>query len=223
MSILEVRDLQYYFQDGENRRYVLNNLNCEFEKGKLYSIVGQSGSGKTTFLSLLGGLDFPSKGSISYNGTVLNKKNILAYRRNSVSTVFQDFHLIPYMTAVENLLVPMGLTDNKLPENKKTVALNLLDHLGISDLKANRVVTKLSGGEKQRVAIARAISTEVDIIVADEPTGNLDNETAKEIVSIFKEIAKESNKCIIIVTHSQEVANEADVVLSLMKGEIVSK
>lgn len=140
------------------------------------------------------------------------------YRRDDISIIFQSYNLIPYLSALENVLVPMSITDNQLPENQREVAYNLLDYIGITKEKADRLVNQLSGGEQQRVAIARALATNVDIILADEPTGNLDEEMEQEIIDIFKDLAHMHNKCVIVVTHANEIAQQADEVLYLRKG-----
>lgn len=220
MSILKVENLNYYYQDGEFRRTILKDITVEFEKGKFYSIVGQSGSGKTTFLSLLSALDRPKAGKIYFNEKDIDSIGHNIYRRNNIGIVFQTYNLIPYLTAVENVIVPMNITDNEIPANHKEVAFNLLDYIGINEQKAKRVVNKLSGGERQRVAIARALATNVDIIFADEPTGNLDIDIEREIVDIFKKLAHEHNKCVIVVTHSEEIAKESDKAYKLYKGEL---
>ncbi|WP_018933403.1 ABC transporter ATP-binding protein [Gracilibacillus lacisalsi] len=216
--ILEAKDLNYYYQDGESRRFVLKNTNVSFDKGKFYTILGQSGSGKTTLLSLLSAMDTPHNGEVVFDG-----KNILEighdnYRRNKVGIIFQSYNLIPTFTAVENVLVSMSITENELPDDHKTVAYNLLDYIGISQDKANRTVNKLSGGEQQRVAIARALSTNVELILADEPTGNLDEEMEQEIIDIFKKLAHEHKKCVIMVTHSNDIAEQSDQTFYLKKG-----
>lgn len=218
MAILETKQLSYYYQDGDQRRYILRNNEQEFEKGKFYAILGQSGSGKTTFLSLLSALDFPKEGEVLYKGKPI--KDAENYRRNEIGIVFQSYNLIPYMTPVENILVAMSITENPLPKDQKEVAYNLLDYIGIQHHKADRLVTALSGGEQQRVAIARALATNVDIILADEPTGNLDEEMEMEIVNIFKKLAHEHGKCVIVVTHSKEIADLADESLYLRKGAL---
>lgn len=218
MSILKASKLNYYYQDGDTRRFILKNTSVSFEKGKFYSIVGQSGSGKTTLLSLLAGLDTPQEGRIFYEKKNIAKIGYDEYRRDYISIIFQNYNLIPYLTAVENVLVPMAITDNKLPEDQEKVAINLLDYMGISKDKSKRLVTQLSGGEQQRVAIARALSTNVDVILADEPTGNLDEEMEQEIVEIFKMLAHEHNKCVIVVTHSPEIALQSDHSYLLRKG-----
>ena len=218
MALLEAKNIDYYYQDGDQRRFILKNVSISFEKGRLYSILGRSGSGKTTFLSLISALDKPKEGEILYDGQDIAKIGYEKFRKNDISIVFQSYNLIPYLSAVENVLVPMAITENDLPKEKKQVAYNLLKYIGITEDKANRLVNQLSGGEQQRVAIARALLMNGDIILADEPTGNLDEELEEEIVDIFKELAHKHGKCVILVTHSSEVAQQADEVLLLRKG-----
>lgn len=220
MSFIETKDLSYFYQDGDQRRYILRDVNVSFEKGTFYAILGQSGSGKTTLLSLLSALDAPKSGSVLYEDKDLIDIGYETYRRNKIGIVFQNYNLVPHLTAFENILLAMDITENELPEDQSTVAYNLLDYIGISKTKADRLVTQLSGGEQQRVAIARALSTNVDVILADEPTGNLDEEMENEIVQIFKTLAHEHNKCVIVVTHSQEIAREADEKFVIRKGTI---
>ena len=218
MGILQAKSVSYSYQDGDNKRYILNDVNCDFERGVFYAILGDSGSGKTTFLSLLSALDKPSEGQIVYEGQDISVIGNDKYRRNHVGMIFQAYNLIPFMTAFENVRVAMSITENELPDDADAVAYNLLNHIGITRDKADRTVNKLSGGEQQRVAIARAISTNVDLILADEPTGNLNEEMEREIVGILKNLAHEHNKCVIVVTHSKDIASEADVTLNLRKG-----
>lgn len=220
MSFIETKDLSYFYQDGDQRRYILRDVNVSFEKGTFYAILGQSGSGKTTLLSLLSALDAPKSGAVLYENKDLIEIGYEPYRRNKIGIVFQNYNLVPHLTAFENILLAMDITENELPEDQGTVAYNLLDYIGISKTKADRLVTQLSGGEQQRVAIARALSTNVDVILADEPTGNLDEEMENEIVQIFKTLAHEHNKCVIVVTHSQEIAREADEKFVIRKGSI---
>lgn len=222
MTLLETKAVDYYYQDGDQRRYILKETSVSFEKGTLYAILGQSGSGKTTFLSLISALDSPKSGQVLYEGTDIEKIGHENYRRDDISIIFQSYNLIPYLSAVENVLVPMAITKNQLPDNQREVAYNLLDYIGITKEKADRLVNQLSGGEQQRVAIARALATNVDIILADEPTGNLDEEMEQEIIDIFKELAHVHNKCVIVVTHANEIAQQADEVLYLRKG-VLSK
>ena len=218
MTLLETKAVDYYYQDGDQRRYILKETSVSFEKGRFYAILGQSGSGKTTFLSLISALDSPKSGQVLYEGTDIEKIGHENYRRDDISIIFQSYNLIPYLSAVENVLVPMAITKNQLPDNQREVAYNLLDYIGITKEKADRLVNQLSGGEQQRVAIARALATNVDIILADEPTGNLDEEMEQEIIDIFKELAHVHNKCVIVVTHANEIAQQADEVLYLRKG-----
>lgn len=222
MTLLETKAVDYYYQDGDQRRYILKETSVSFEKGTFYAILGQSGSGKTTFLSLISALDSPKSGQVLYEGTDIEKIGHDNYRRDDISIIFQSYNLIPYLSAVENVLVPMAITKNQLPDNQREVAYNLLDYIGITKEKADRLVNQLSGGEQQRVAIARALATNVDIILADEPTGNLDEEMEQEIIDIFKELAHVHNKCVIVVTHANEIAQQADEVLYLRKG-VLSK
>lgn len=222
MMILEAKDLNYYYQDGEQRRYILKDTSVSFEKGKFYTILGQSGSGKTTLLSLLSALDSPHSGEVLFNEEDIKKIGYEKYRRNNVGIIFQSYNLVPTFTAVENVLVPMTITENEIPEDTKTVAYNLLDYIGIVKSKADRFVNKLSGGEQQRVAIARALATNVELILADEPTGNLDEEMEQEIIDIFKKLAHEHQKCVIVVTHSNEIALQSDQAFQLRKGVLSS-
>jgi len=172
--------------------------------------VGPSGCGKTTLLSLIGGLDAPLGGSILFEGKEIDTKNLGEYRKNCVSFVFQNYNLIEYMTPLENVL----LTARQEP-------LEMLKKLGLTEGESRRNVLKLSGGQQQRVAIARALASETPIILADEPTGNLDEDTAKEISAIFKEAAETYNKCVIVVTHSTELANQAHEKYEMTHGKLV--
>ena len=215
MSILEVKNITYYYQDGRNKRVILNDLDAEFETGKFYAILGESGSGKTTFLSLISSLDTPQSGVILFKGQSIKEIGYEKYRRNHISIVFQNYNLIQYMTAVENVLVAMGITDNKIEGNKKEVAYKLLEDVGIDKETADRRVNRLSGGEQQRTAIARALSTDPEIIMADEPTGNLDYETSGEIIELLMRLAHERDKCVIVVTHDLKIAEKSDVILQL--------
>ena len=217
--LLTIDNVNYSYQDGDSRRYILNDITCSFERGSFYAILGASGSGKTTLLSLLSALDKPESGEILYEGKSIKELGFESYRRNKVGIIFQSYNLIPFMTAVENVRVAMSITDNELPAGQAEVAYNLLDYIGLDKEKANRTINKLSGGEQQRVAIARALATNVDLILADEPTGNLNEEMEEEIVNTLKKLAHEHNKCVIIVTHSTQIAGQADVILNLRKGK----
>ena len=215
MNILETKDLYFTYPDGDVRKVILNDVNVSFEKGKFYTILGASGSGKTTFLSLIAALDKAERGEILYEGKSLSEIGYEKYRRNNVGIVFQSYNLIPYMNAVENVMVAMSITDNEMEKDMKSQALRILESVGIDGSKATRRINRLSGGEQQRVAIARAISTNVEVVLADEPTGNLDAKTSETIIEIFKELAHKQNKCVIMVTHSEKIANQSDVILKL--------
>ena len=206
MSILEVTGLQYSY---ENKKRVLRGINAQMEQGKMYAILGPSGCGKTTLLSLLGGLDSPSSGQILYQGEDISKTGLADHRRSHVAFIFQSYNLIDYLTPVENV----ALTAKHPP-------LPILEQLGLTAEEAKRNVLKLSGGQQQRVAIARALASDAQVILADEPTGNLDEDTAAEITAILKDSAHKSGKCVVIVTHSNELAKEADVVFRLRKGDL---
>ncbi len=206
MSILEVKGLQYSY---ENKKRVLRGINAQMEQGKMYAILGPSGCGKTTLLSLLGGLDSPSSGQILYQGEDIAKTDLADHRRSHVAFIFQSYNLIDYLTPVENV----ALTAKHPP-------LPILEQLGLTAEEAKRNVLKLSGGQQQRVAIARALASDAQVILADEPTGNLDEDTAAEITVILKDSAHESGKCVVIVTHSNELAKGADVVFRLRKGDL---
>ncbi|MFR6671439.1 ABC transporter ATP-binding protein [Enterococcus avium] len=221
MTILEAKDLSYFYQDGEKRRMILQDTSVKFEKGQFYTILGESGSGKTTFLSLISALDAPTAGEILYNGEDIRHIGYDRFRRDDVSIIFQNYNLVPYLTGLENVLVAMSITDNEMPKDTTEIAYNLLDYIGINKVKADRLVNQLSGGEQQRIAIARALATNVDIILADEPTGNLDVGMEEEIVTIFKELASIHNKCVIVVTHSREIAEQSDQIFYLNQGELL--
>lgn len=196
-------------------------MSYTFEEGKFYTILGPSGSGKTTLLSIMGALEKTQSGTVKYQGKNINEIGLGKYRKNYLAIVFQQFNLIPYLTGLENVLNVMHVTDNELPKDKRTTALNLLNQFGIVESKATRSISQLSGGEQQRVAIARALATNVDLILADEPTGNLDTATQHEIVEIFRKLAKEYGHCVIVVTHSDEVAKLSDYQLKLVDGKLV--
>lgn len=220
MESLKINNLSHQFRDGEQLRTVLDDVNLEFTAGKLYAILGYSGSGKTTLISFLSGLDSANKGNIEYDGIDIEKYGLDKFRRNKSSIVFQQYNLIDFQTAHQNIMTAMGITDNELPPNPSEVAYNLLDFVGIGKTKAERQVKRLSGGEQQRVAIARSLATNVDLIFADEPTGNLDSESEREIIKLFKILASEYNKCVILVTHSDQVAKEADQILRIVDGKV---
>ena len=219
-EILKLENINYSYIDGGYERVILNDLSFAFESGQFYTVLGPSGSGKTTLLSLVAGLDEPKSGNIYFNGEDIKKITLPKYRRNCISIVFQQYNLISYLTAVENVMLAMSETDNKLPKDHKNVAYNLLERFGIVRTKADRLVGQLSGGEQQRVAIARSLASNVDLIFADEPTGNLDTATEQEIINIFKELSHDYGKTIIVVTHSDLVSQMSDERVLLKDGKL---
>ena len=206
MSIMELKQVGYSY---DNKRKVLKGINAEMEQGKLYAILGPSGCGKTTLLSLIGGLDSPGSGQIYFDGQDIAETGLGDHRKNHVAFIFQAYNLIDYLTPSENVSLASKLPPLPIPER-----------LGLTKEESKRNVLKLSGGQQQRVAIARALASEAPVILADEPTGNLDEETAQDITEILKESAHQMNKCVVVVTHSNELAKQADVVFRLKKGEL---
>lgn len=206
--MLECKEVSYFYKSQKDK-LVLDQISYQFEQGKIYAILGTSGSGKTTLLSLLAGLDNPVRGEICVDGENITSKGLTYHRKNNVSLVFQNYNLIDYLTPIEN--VELG---------GKADADVLLAQMGIDPTSRKRNVMKLSGGQQQRVAIARALASKAPVLLADEPTGNLDEATAEDIIQIFKELAHEQGKCVIVVTHSKELAQEADMVILLKQGKI---
>ena len=211
MSILALNNICFSY----GRTPVLKDISYEFEMGKMYCIIGRSGAGKTTLLSLLSGLATPNGGEIRYNGDNIAKIDKYTFRSKYIGVVFQSFNLLTKYTALENVVLSMDVAGYKC-ESKKKRALELLESVGLDEDEANRRVLKLPGGQQQRVAIARALSYDPDIILADEPTGNLDRETQSEIMEIFRDLT-EKGKCVILVSHSPEVAKLCDEVYELSK------
>ena len=206
MGVLEFCHVSYYY---EKDRMILKDLQETFERGKIYVILGPSGCGKTTVLSLLGGLDVPKQGAVLFEGEDIQKKGLEDHRRSSISFVFQNYNLIDYMTPEENVKLTAAMD-----------AVLFLEKVGLTKEECRRNVRMLSGGQQQRVAIARALASDNPVILADEPTGNLDEDMAMEIMALFREAAKVYHKCVIIVSHSSEVAKQADTVLVLKQGKL---
>lgn len=207
MSILKLNQIDYSYKNGKN---VLKNISMEFEQGKFYAILGISGAGKSTLLSLLAGLDEPKNGQILFKNTDIKEKGYEYHRKHNVSLVFQNYNLIDYLTPLENIKIV----------NPSASEMDL-ELLGLKKEEISRNVLQLSGGQQQRVAIARALVANSPIILADEPTGNLDSDTASEVVDILKSSAHKYGKCVIVVTHSKDMAKEADVVLRLKNRDLV--
>lgn len=217
-NVLSIEELTHTYNDGQRKVDVLKKVNVEFESGKLYAIVGESGSGKTTLISLISALDQIQSGEIKFNGKNIRKIGMQQFRQHYVNIVFQAFNLIKYMTAREN--VEVGLDFSGHSKNDKQRAYELLESVGITHDQANSLVQRLSGGQQQRIAIARSMAGDVPIIVADEPTGNLDEHTEARILQIFKQIA-DSGKIVIVVTHSHKVATHADAIVYRMKDGVL--
>ena len=217
MRLLQLKSVSYKYEG--TKKNVLQNINVDFEPGRVYAIIGKSGAGKSTLLSLLSGLDICTKGEIIYNGGDLKTTDRDNYRARNIGVIFQSFNLITNATAVENIVLSMHIS--KVDEkDKKSFAYTLLEKVGIDKETADRKILKLSGGEQQRVGIARALAHNPDIIIADEPTGNLDADTEAAILDILDKLAHAENKCVIIVTHSKKVSSAADEIWGIQKGEM---
>ena len=220
MKCLELQNVTYCY-DGATEA-VLKGINGEFERGKVYTIIGQSGAGKSTLLSLLSGLDICRSGNILYNRQNLRGLDRDEYRSKSVGVIFQGYNLLLNSTAVYNITLSMNISESSIKNRraKKEFAYALLEKVGIDRETADRKILELSGGEQQRVGIARALAHDPDLIIADEPTGNLDAETEEAVLKIFTRLAHEENKCVIIVTHSENVTAVADVVIGIHAGRV---
>ena len=210
-NILEVKNLSFSYMDNAGRnRIILDDVSLGFEEGKFYSILGDSGSGKTTFLSLLSGLEYPDSGKIIYKSYDIKDIGYSDFRKKYMSIVFQDYNLIRYLSVYDNIVTAMKISGRKVHREE---VLGFLKTLGIDEEMAFKKVTRLSGGEQQRVAIARAVAVNSSLILADEPTGNLDHNTSMEIFDLFKRLVKEYDKTVIMVTHNEKLAMMCDKVL----------
>lgn len=209
MPTLELQNVSYSYEKGKP---VLSNISIALEAGKMYAVLGPSGSGKTTLLSLLGGLDTPTQGEVLFDGENIAAKGLEYHRRNHISLIFQSYNLIDYMTPIENVQL-----------TAKQDAASVLERLGLKKDEISRNVLRLSGGQQQRAAIARALASDAPVILADEPTGNLDEAAAREITAVLRESAHTFGKCVVVVTHSGEVAKQADVVLEIRSGHFSQK
>ena len=211
MSVLKLENISFTY----DKKTIFKNLNLQFEKGKVYAIVGKSGTGKTTLLSVLSGLAAPTSGNVYYKGQDVEKMNKYDFRSKYVGVVFQSFNLLTKFTAFENVSLSMDIANFNV-NDKKQYVYDLLESVGLDSEQANSRILKLSGGQQQRVAIARALSYQPEVILADEPTGNLDGETEAEIIKILRDLANQG-KCVIIVTHTPAVAKAADHIYDLSK------
>ena len=220
MSILTATDVIYEYRNAYQTVRAVNGVSCEFEQGLVYAIVGSSGSGKTTFLSLLAGLDVPTSGTIALDGQSTAELDRDEYRLNHVSVIYQNFNLFQHLTVLENAAYPLYVRKVGGKE-ADAVAREKLLQVGLKEDQFKRLPNMLSGGEQQRVAIARALASGSEIILADEPTGNLDSTNSQNIVEILHRLAHENDRCVIIVTHDPAVAEAADVVLNMKDGILV--
>lgn len=210
--MLETKNLGFWYQDPANALF--KDVNLQFEPGNMYAILGKSGSGKTTFLSLISALESPKEGAILYNSENLDKIGLTRFRRQHLANVFQAYNLLTYMTAYQNVSSALEISGVK-KENKRDFITESLKSVAITEDLHHKKVAQLSGGQQQRVAIVRAMITGADIIVADEPTGNLDEETGREMIALFEKIAHEQNKIVILVTHDSDIAKRSDVTYEL--------
>ena len=217
MSVLSLNNICFSY----DRTPVLQNISYDFEEGKVYCISGKSGAGKTTLLSVLSGLAEPNSGSICYDGNDIKKINKYTFRSKYIGVVFQSFNLVTKFTAVENVVLSMEIAGVK-GINKKKKAYELLESVGLDTDEANRRVLKLSGGQQQRVAIARALAAKPAILLADEPTGNLDSKTSQDVLGLLKVTSKRFHQTIVMITHNEEIAQMADRILQIEDGKIVS-
>lgn len=221
--MLSMSSVCFSYQEAKNKKNVLVDISAVFQAGRIYAIYGSSGVGKTTCLSLMGGLDTPKKGRITLDSKDIKEIGYGELRKRHIAFIFQDFHLFPYMTVLENVILAASITKNIGDKEIRRKAVELLRTLGIDDETMDRPVTKISGGQQQRTAIARALIKNPAYILADEPTGNLDKENAEKIMEILSDLAHNQGKCIIIATHSDMVCSYADVVMRMCDGKLIAE
>ena len=217
MALLEIKDVHYKYVSGANTTNALNGVSLEFDNGKIYAITGRSGCGKTTLLSLISGFDDAASGEIIFNGERISKRSE-KYRRNNVGIVFQSYNLIKHLSVLDNILLAEELSSIPKKERKKR-AVEAVLKVGLTEKHLKKKPNQLSGGEQQRVAVARVLACEPQLILADEPTGNLDDSNSEIIVSLLSDIAHSDNKCVIMVTHSEKIAQGADVWVKMADGK----
>ena len=219
MSVLKIEDLAYTYKSKYQTVKALKGITYEFEPGKFYALIGRSGSGKTTLLSLLAALDLPTEGQVIYEDKTTAEIDRDLYHRDSVAVIYQSYNLLPLLSVMENVTFPLEL--KKVPEAKR-IAEEKLRAVGLDETYFKRLPAMLSGGEQQRVAIARALASDAKIILADEPTGNLDTENSEVVIDLLQKLAHEEGYCVIVVTHDLSIADKADEVLKLKDGALVS-
>lgn len=219
MEKLTVENVSYTYQGKYQKVQALKNVSCTFEKQKFYAIVGHSGSGKTTLLSILAGLGVPTEGAIYVDDTRIKEIESERHRRENVSVIYQAFNLFPSLTVLENVMYPMEIAHMPKKAAVKR-AKELLDSVNIAEIHFKKFPTMLSGGEQQRVAIARALASNAKVILADEPTGNLDTENGEIVINILKKLVREESYCVIVVTHDLGIAAQADIVYRMTDGKL---
>lgn len=219
MSILTVKEVTYTYTSKYQTVEAVSNVSCEFETGRMYAIVGHSGSGKSTLLSLLAGLDLPTQGEIYVEDKPMSTLDRDRYRRETASVVYQSFNLFPLLTALENVTYPMELRGISEKEARKT-GKELIASVGLEDRICNQLPLMMSGGQQQRVAVARALATGGKILLADEPTGNLDTANGEIVVEILKKLAHEQGYTVIIITHDKGIADQADIIYTMKDGKL---
>ncbi len=221
MGMIELRNVCYTYQTQYQKVEALKGISHTFDPGLVHAIVGKSGSGKTTLLSLMAGLDLPTQGEVLCGGVSTARIKLEAYRREQVAVIYQNFRLFPLLTAAENVMYPMELRGIKAREARERAA-RLIARVGLPETILDRYPAMISGGEQQRVAIARALGMDTRILLADEPTGNLDTANGENIFAILRALAHEEGYCVVVVTHNLELAAQADQVLELRDGLVVN-
>ncbi|MCH5317612.1 MAG: ABC transporter ATP-binding protein [Eubacterium sp.] len=217
MAVLELQNVQYTYKTQYQENNVLKGITHSFETGAVHAIMGKSGSGKTTLLSLMAGLDLPTAGEVLCEGISTSKMDLEQYRREKVAVIYQSFRLFPLLTVAENVMYPMELRGIS-PAEAKERAAELIEKVGLPETMADRFPTMLSGGEQQRVAIARALGMDTKVLLADEPTGNLDEANSEQVMDILIKLAHETDRCVIVVTHDPELAARADTIVNMQDG-----
>ena len=221
-SIVEIHDLVKYYHTGDNVVKAVDHTDLAIERGRFTAIVGRSGSGKSTLLHIMGGLDRPDSGQVLIEGKdifKLKENQLAAFRRKKIGFVFQDYNLIPSLNVWENVVLPIGLEGRRVDSRE---VMDILEHIGLAD-KKNAMPNTLSGGQKQRVAIARALATSPTMILADEPTGNLDSKTELEVINLLKNCVKEYQQTLVVITHDETIAQMADTIVMIEDGRVVRK
>lgn len=222
MEVLQTEGLKKYYGEGENQVKALDGVNLKVEKGEFAAIVGTSGSGKSTLLHMLGGLDRPTAGKVKVDGKdifSLKEDALCIFRRRKIGFVFQSYNLVPVLNVYENIVLPVQLDGNRVDEAYVQSVIKLL---GLKS-KLNNLPGQLSGGQQQRVAIARALATKPSIVLADEPTGNLDSATSQDVLGLMKVTSERFGQTIVMITHNEEIAQMADRIIRIEDGRIVAK